>query len=408
MIRRRSFGKRAIGRDCELGKPAHVTPTFLSAGGETFRSRVAVQQGTGGFPTSRSNQSNLSVFKRASDEPCRTGTRGWKAGVTSSRAKLPVVKRPALAPVFFHMAEPTPVPPSKGVIFFRRLGSTVVLWSVVLLALLAGRNLFGDTLFLLVMLTLTVLGLKEFYALVRKAGLDCFSRWGLAGGVMLTIWTFARLQDGWSAYVPQVGPNGFETGLFVLFLLGLFVLQLFCHKSGSGLTRIAATLLGLWYVPWLLNFIQKLHFFPNPNAVGDVANFYVLYFILVTKFSDLGAYVTGSLIGKHKMIPRISPGKTWEGFGGAIVIATGVSVVFAHFLGDKLFGMTLTHAIILGVLLSVSAVVGDLIESIFKREAQVKDSGGFFPGIGGILDLLDSILFNAPLMYLYVRHVLAN
>ncbi len=152
---------------------------------------------------------------------------------------------------------------------------------------------------------------------------------------------------------------------------------------------------------WLLNFIQKINFFPNIQG-----QFYVLYFILVTKFSDLGAYVTGSLIGKHKMIPRISPGKTWEGFGGAIVISTTASVAYAHFMGNRLAGMNLMHSIILGVILSSAAVVGDLIESIFKREAGVKDSGSFFPGIGGILDLMDSLLFNAPLMYLYLRHIL--
>jgi phosphatidate cytidylyltransferase len=108
------------------------------------------------------------------------------------------------------------------------------------------------------------------------------------------------------------------------------------------------------------------------------------------------------------MIPRISPGKTWEGFGGAIVVSTGASVLFAHLAGPRLSGMTPYHAVALGILLSVSAVVGDLIESIFKREAGVKDSGKFFPGIGGVLDLLDSLLFNAPLMYLYLRHILSN
>jgi phosphatidate cytidylyltransferase len=159
------------------------------------------------------------------------------------------------------------------------------------------------------------------------------------------------------------------------------------------------------YVPWLLNFIQKINFFPGIDHNG---RFYVLYFILVTKFSDTGAYAIGSLIGRHKMIPRISPAKTWEGFAGAVLVATGASLAFAHCFADRMPGMTPLHAIVLGVVLSATAVIGDLIESIFKREAGVKDSGNFFPGIGGILDLLDSLLFNAPIMYLYLRHVLTH
>jgi len=91
-----------------------------------------------------------------------------------------------------------------------------------------------------------------------------------------------------------------------------------------------------------------------------------------------------------------------------VVFSTGASLVFAHFAQAHLLGMTWYHAAILGVVLSVGAVVGDLIESLFKREAGVKDSGALFPGIGGILDLLDSLLFNAPLMYLYLRHVLTH
>jgi phosphatidate cytidylyltransferase len=108
------------------------------------------------------------------------------------------------------------------------------------------------------------------------------------------------------------------------------------------------------------------------------------------------------------MIPRISPAKTWEGFGGAILVSTGASLVFVLCLGHKMAGMNAVHAVILGVTLSVTAVIGDLIESLFKREAGVKDSGKLFPGIGGILDLLDSLLFNAPIMYLYLRHVLTH
>jgi phosphatidate cytidylyltransferase len=108
------------------------------------------------------------------------------------------------------------------------------------------------------------------------------------------------------------------------------------------------------------------------------------------------------------MIPRISPGKTWEGFVGALAVSVLASLVFVYYLGDRMHGMNWTHAIILGLLLGLAAVVGDLIESIFKREAGIKDSGKLFPGIGGILDLLDSLLFNAPIMYLYLRHVLSR
>src|SRR6185369_18058164 len=130
---------------------------------------------------------------------------------------------------------------------------------------------------------------------------------------------------------------------------------------------ISTTLFGLMYVPWLLNFIQKINFFPKANGT-----YYVLYFILVTKFSDTGAYASGSLFGKHKMIPRISPGKTWEGFVGGVFASTAASVIFARLAGPKLVGMTLFHSIVLGILLSIAAVIGDLIESLFKREAGVK------------------------------------
>jgi phosphatidate cytidylyltransferase len=179
------------------------------------------------------------------------------------------------------------------------------------------------------------------------------------------------------------------------------VRQFVSKKNTAGIIAISTTLFGLMYVPWLLNFIQKINFFPGVDG-----RYYVLYFILVTKFSDSGAYVVGSLIGRHKMIPRISPGKTWEGFAGAIVVAAGASFLFAYWAGPRLAGMTPIHSIILGILLAGTAVIGDLIESLFKREAGVKDSGTLFPGMGGILDLLDSLLFNAPLMYLYLRHML--
>ncbi len=197
--------------------------------------------------------------------------------------------------------------------------------------------------------------------------------------------------------------NDFETSFIILFVLGLCVRQFLSKSNANGISAIATTLFGLMYVPWLLNFFQKIYFFPNVDG-----KYFLLYFVLITKFSDMGAYAVGSLIGRHKMIPRISPNKTWEGFFGAILVSTGASLAFVHFFGAHMFGMNFLHATILGVTLSITAVIGDLIESLFKREAGAKDSGNLFPGIGGILDLLDSLLFNAPIMYLYLRHILTH
>src|SRR5271154_7353159 len=295
--------------------------------------------------------------------------------------------------------------PSMAKVFFRRLITTVILWTVVLVALFSGSALISDGSFILIVVLLATAGLAEFYGLVEKRGLACFKWCGLIGGVLLMVGTFLNVTGHIGTQGSPARVNDFETGFLILFVLGLCVRQFVSKTNASGITAIAVTLLGLMYVPWLLNFIQKINYFPG---LGGDGKFYVFYFILLTKFSDMGAYAVGSLIGRHKMIPRISPGKTWEGFGGAILVSTGASLTFVYFLGDKMYGINWLHAVILGVLLSSTAVIGDLIESFFKREAGVKDSGNLFPGIGGILDLLDSLLFNAPIMYLYLRHILTH
>jgi len=298
-------------------------------------------------------------------------------------------------------ASPTP---SKTQVFLRRLASTVVLWTAILAAMFSGNRFIADGVFVLIVAFLALAGLVEFYGLAEKRGLACFKISGVIGGGLLMVGTFLHVTGHLgTANGSPARVNDFETGFLILFVLGLCLRQLLAKENPAGLTAIAVTLFGLMYVPWLLNFIQKINFFP-----GVEGKYFLLYFILITKFSDMGAYIVGSLIGRHKLIPRISPGKTWEGFGGAIVVSTGASLVFVHFLGDHMAGMNWVHAVVLGVILSSTAVIGDLIESLFKREAGAKDSGNILPGIGGILDLLDSLLFNAPIMYLYLRHVLTN
>jgi phosphatidate cytidylyltransferase len=276
----------------------------------------------------------------------------------------------------------------------------------VLAAMFSTNVLVSNGVFVLLIGTLGLTGLVEFYGLVEKRGLACFKISGVVGGVLLMVGTFLNVTGhlGTSNGSPA-RVNDFETSFLILFVLGLCVRQFLAKNNPDGITAIAVTLLGLMYVPWLLNFIQKINFFPG--LLGD-GKYYVFYFILLTKFSDMGAYLVGSLIGKHKMIPRISPGKTWEGFAGALAVSTTASLLFFHFFYGHMPGMNRLHAVILGLILGSTAVLGDLIESLFKREAGVKDSGKMFPGIGGILDLLDSLLFNAPIMYLYLRHILTH
>jgi phosphatidate cytidylyltransferase len=131
----------------------------------------------------------------------------------------------------------------------------------------------------------------------------------------------------------------------------------------------------------------------------------VLYLVLVVKCADVGAFFCGTLFGRHKLLPRISPGKTWEGLFGGLAAGTAGSLGFAWAAGGRLgdVPLGLTHAVVLGFLLSAAGVVGDLFESLLKRAAGAKDSGSWIPGFGGVLDVLDSVLFAAPVLFIYTQ-----
>ncbi len=294
-------------------------------------------------------------------------------------------------PVDTAVARPAP---TRLQTFGKRLFSTVLLWTVVLGALFSGNQIIADLAVLIVLNVISVFGLMEFCDMLEKRGQPCFRAYAIiTGSVFITASWLAETGFFFTGASPLVVSLAFSGPIVV----GLFVRRLFWADMQNGLAAVGGTLLGLVYVPWLLVFLMGVYFHSATQGA-----WWLLYFILVTKSSDMGAYAIGSLIGRHKMIPRISPGKTWEGFCGAIVVSTGISLVFAHFAQDKLAGITVVHAIVLGFVLSVGAVVGDLIESLFKRESGMKDSGAYFPGIGGILDLVDSLLFNAPIMFVFL------
>jgi len=248
-----------------------------------------------------------------------------------------------------------------------------------------------------------MIGLWEFYRMLDHKGLPNFKITGMICGAVMLAGSFY--------YFSKIGPTGsydFEVAVLLFFLLTVFGRQMFARlRHDEPLQTMAYTLFGLLYVLWLFNFITKIVYLTPRSSSGQLTGqFYVLYLIAVTKFSDMGAYLTGSAIGRHLMVPHISGKKTWEGFFGAIVFALLCSLTLYKLMPGHLSVLNWTHATVLGLLLGIAAVLGDLAESIIKRSTDVKDSGNLLPGIGGALDLLDSLLFTAPLLFFYMRLVI--
>ncbi len=300
-------------------------------------------------------------------------------------------------PGTIEQAEPNTITPRS--VFIVRFITTIALWSVALVIAFSGYELA----FYALICAFGLIALWEFYGMLDHRSLPNFKVTGMICGTIMLVGSFY--------YFAKIGPAqsyDFETAVLLFFLLTVFARQMFARlRHDEPLQTMAYTLFGLLYVLWLFNFTTKiLYLTPRSSSGAVTGQFYVVYLIAVTKFSDMGAYLTGSVIGRHLMIPHISAKKTWEGFFGALVFALLCSLALFKLMPGHLSVLTWTHATILGLLLGFAAVIGDLAESIIKRSTGVKDSGNLLPGIGGALDLLDSLLFTAPLLFFYLRLVI--
>ncbi len=299
-------------------------------------------------------------------------------------------------PATLEQSEPKPVTARATFVF--RFMSTIALWSVALFIAFSGH----EGAFWGLISVFGMIGLWEFYGMLDHRRLPNFKITGMICGAVMLCGSFY--------YFSRMGPArsyDFELTVLLGFLLTVFARKMFARlRDDEPLQTMAYTLFGLLYVIWLFNFMTKLVYVTPRTPDGHVTGqFYCLYLIAVTKFSDMGAYLVGSLIGRHQMIPHISPKKTWEGFCGALLLSTLASVGLIKLMPTELSALNMTDGVVLGLSLGFAAVVGDLAESIIKRSTGVKDSGRFLPGIGGALDLIDSILFTAPLLYFYLRLV---
>ena len=286
--------------------------------------------------------------------------------------------------------------------FGARLLSTLVLWGVVLAVFFSGERWAVAAL----VAALGALGVVEFHQLTRDEPGRDIRRWSLIvslGLLGVLVWEAAGGVRS-AEFVP-------EAGAVAILLVGAVVLQLRREIRGpESVYPLALALLALVYVPILFSsFTIRL----VSVAPDDRAGVWLVFMVVLTaKFADMGAYVVGSLIGRHKAVPHVSPGKSWEGYGGALLFgqlgALGLCSAGAHTVSPNPFGWigSVWHVIALALLVALAAMLGDLAESILKRSLRVKDSGQVLPGIGGVLDLIDSLCFAVPVAFLYCYMVL--
>jgi phosphatidate cytidylyltransferase len=253
------------------------------------------------------------------------------------------------------------------------------------------------------------IALLEFYQLLDAMTIPSFRIMGVAVSILLIAGT-------WLSLTLKTAMLAGEHELIILFIIIIAVLiRQFPQKyNDQPLATMACTLFGILYVPFLFNYFTKLAFtWECPswlNPIGPTGRLLVFYLIAVVKSTDIGAFVIGSRLGRHKLIPRISPSKTWEGFIGGVAVGLLVSLGVYFLFGGR-FGvitMRIYDAILLGILLPVMGTVGDLTESMLKRAANSKDAGHLIPGMGGALDVLDSLMFGAPTLYIYTKFLLAG
>lgn len=256
--------------------------------------------------------------------------------------------------------------------------------SAFLLGLTAYILFFTSTFFFaLEVIVFTALALYEFLTLLRKKGTPVYRLFGVSMGILIPLIVTMELGTTQSG----------EVLFLVLGCLFLFLLQFFHKDHLHALHGIALTLFGVLYISWFLSFVIKIRFFENGVL-------WVAYLVAVTKAADVGAYSIGSLLGRHTLIPHISPRKTVEGLIGGLALSVFVSVLIGGYLP---IDFTLFHWAVMGFLIGGVGQIGDLSESLMKRFCEVKDSGNLLPGMGGVLDSIDSILFTAPIFYFHLK-----
>jgi len=234
-----------------------------------------------------------------------------------------------------------------------------------------------------------IAGLFEFFSFTKKLELKADASIAYLGASALFI---AFVFDA-----PTKAPDLLILTV-ALFLMLVLATQMFRFQKDFSkmLTGVGVTVFGVLYVVFLGGFLVATRVGFDPVLSSKL----LLFFFLVNFGSDAGAYFVGKNFGKHKLAPKISPGKTWEGFAGGVLFSAAFAALATYLFFPEL---PYKFSIPLAIVMAAIGVVGDLAESAMKRGANVKDAASLLPGHGGLLDRLDSLLFNAPILYYFAR-----
>jgi phosphatidate cytidylyltransferase len=268
-----------------------------------------------------------------------------------------------------------------------RTASGVVLLGVVLAAAFTGYCGFSALLMLI-----TIVGVWEFYQLAMAKGVVPQRCMGLIASLLLFGASYCALESVVGGR--DIGMLGFALALLLVTVIALiFFVEVFRNKE-NPLLNIATTIMGVAYVALPMSLML---FIPELLSPGTWNPWIFLFYLFLVWGNDVFAYLVGISIGRHKMSPRLSPKKSWEGFFGGLIGSLAMGA-FGAFVVEGSYIMWIGLAFVV----SLSSVLGDLVESMFKRDAGVKDSGNFIPGHGGMLDRFDAFILSAPMAFLYL------
>ncbi|NQT29479.1 MAG: phosphatidate cytidylyltransferase [Candidatus Saganbacteria bacterium] len=244
---------------------------------------------------------------------------------------------------------------------------------------------FGGIAFLILILALAIASINEFYNMMKAKDFHPAYWVGNFFTVIFIIFAYYALKKHWEPA---------HSAMLTVAAVATMLATLWLKRPKEAIVDISVTLLGMIYIGWFFSYFLFIRALTDRGA-------YILFMMFTVWALDIVAYLVGSKFGKHKLLPSVSPNKSVEGAIAGFIVALIAAAVFGYFAG-----FALEHSLILGALIGVVAQLSDLVESLIKRDAGVKDSGNLIPGHGGVLDRMDSFILTAPVMYYYLVWVI--